>query len=98
MERFLYLKKVEQFLHIAITNDLFEVYYQPVYSLKEKRYITLEALSRLYHPELGWIPPDIFIQIAEKNHLVDRITNLQFRRDLPFYPGAPAPHRQTLQC
>lgn len=89
MERFLYLKKVEQFLHTAITNDLFEVYYQPVYSLKEKRYITLEALSRLYHPELGWIPPDIFIQIAEKNHLVDRITNLQFRRICRFIQEHP---------
>lgn len=89
MERFLYLKKVEQFLHTAITNDLFEVYYQPVYSLKEKRYITLEALSRLYHPELGWIPPDIFIQIAEKNNLVDRITNLQFRRICRFIQEHP---------
>lgn len=75
MERFLYLKKVEQFLHTAITNDLFEVYYQPVYSLKEKRYITLEALSRLYHPELGWIPPDIFIQ--EYPLLTDRLCNIK---------------------
>ncbi len=89
MERFLYLKKVEQFLHTAIANDLFEVYYQPVYSLKEKRYITLEALSRLYHPELGWIPPDIFIQIAEKNNLVDKITILQFRRICRFIQEHP---------
>ena len=89
MERFLCLKKVEQFLHTAITNDLFEVYYPPVYSLKEKRYITLEALSRLHHPELGWIPPDIFIQIAEKNNLVDRITNLQFRRICRFIQEHP---------
>ena len=89
MERFLYLKKVEQYLHTAITNDLFEVYYQPVYSLKEKRYITLEALSRLYHPELGWVPPDLFIQIAEKNNLVDRITNLQFRRICRFIQEHP---------
>ena len=89
MERFLYLKKVEQYLHTAITNDLFEVYYQPVYSLKEKRYITLEALSRLYHPELGWIPPDLFIQIAEKNNLVDKITILQFRRICRFIQEHP---------
>lgn len=89
MERFLYLKKVEQYLHTAITNDLFEVYYQPVYSLKEKRYITLEALSRLYHPELGWVPPDLFIQIAEKNNLVDKITILQFRRICRFIQEHP---------
>lgn len=47
----------------------------PEYSLKEKRYITLEALSRLYHPELGWIPPDIFIQ--EYPLLTDRLCNIK---------------------
>lgn len=57
-----------------------EVYYQPVYSIQEQRFITLEALSRLHHPELGWIAPDVFIQVAEKNHLIDQITELQLRR------------------
>ena len=60
MDGFLYNKKVEQYLHTAIAQDLFEVYYQPV------DFVTLEALSRLHHPELGWIAPDVFIQIAEK--------------------------------
>ena len=46
--------------------DLFEVYYQPVYSTEKNDFVTLEALSRLHHPELGWIAPDVFIQIAEK--------------------------------
>ena len=40
----------------------------------------MEALSRLYHPELGWIAPDVFIQIAEKNHMIEQITDMQFRR------------------
>ncbi len=73
-------KKIEQFLYEAIEQDLFEVYYQPVYSIKEKGYITLEALSRLNHPEFGWIPPDVFIQLAEKNRLINQVTELQFRR------------------
>ena len=80
MNGFLYNKRVEQFLHTAVKEDLFEVYYQPVYSTREKRFITLEALSRLYHTELGWIAPDVFIQIAEKNHMIEQITDLQFRR------------------
>lgn len=80
MNGFLYNKQVEQYLHTAIHEDLFEVYYQPVYSTRKKKIITLEALSRLYHPELGWIAPDIFIQIAEKNHMIEQITDLQFRR------------------
>lgn len=80
LDGFLYQKKVEQYLHTAISEDRFELYYQPVYSIAEKRFITLEALSRLHHPELGWITPDVFIQIAEKNHMIEQITDLQFRR------------------
>ena len=80
MNGFLYNKQVEQYLHTAISEDLFEVYYQPVYSAREERYITLEALSRLHHPELGWIAPDVFIQLAEKNHIIEQITDLQFQR------------------
>ena len=80
MNGFLYNKRVEQYLHTAIDEDLFEIYYQPVYSTRENRFITLEALSRLHHPELGWIAPDVFIQIAEKNHMIEQITDLQFHR------------------
>ena len=80
MDGFLYNKKVEQYLHTAIAQDLFEVYYQPVYSTAKNDFVTLEALSRLHHPELGWIAPDVFIQIAEKNHMIEQITDLQFKR------------------
>ena len=48
LDNFHYNKKVEQFLHKAIEEDLFEVYYQPVYSIQEQRFITLEALSRVH--------------------------------------------------
>lgn len=80
MDGFLYNKKVEQYLHTAIAQDLFEVYYQPVYSTEKNDFVTLEALSRLHHPELGWIAPDVFIQIAVKNHMIEQITDLQFKR------------------
>ncbi len=80
MDGFLYNKKVEQYLDTAIAQDLFEVYYQPVYSTEKNDFVTLEALSRLHHPELGWIAPDVFIQIAEKNHMIEQITDLQFKR------------------
>lgn len=80
MDGFLYNKKVEQYLHTAIAQDLFEVYYQPVFSTAKNNFVTLEALSRLHHPELGWIAPDVFIQIAEKNHMIEQITDLQFKR------------------
>lgn len=52
--------------------------------------MTLEALSRLRHPELGWISPDIFIRLAEKNHLITQITELQLRRVCRFLRENPA--------
>lgn len=89
-DSFCYNKQVEQFLHRAIDEDLFEVYYQPVYSLHQQRFVTLEALSRLRHPTLGWISPDIFIRLAEKNRLISQITELQLRRVCRFLRENPA--------
>jgi EAL domain-containing protein (putative c-di-GMP-specific phosphodiesterase class I) len=48
--------------------------------LDKKRYISLEALSRLNHPEFGFIPPDVFIGIAERNGLMVQISKLQLQR------------------
>lgn len=79
-KRFQFNKEVERYLPDAISEDLFEVYYQPVFSLETEDYITLEALSRLYHPTLGYVPPDVFITAAEKNGLITQISYLQFRK------------------
>lgn len=98
MNGFLYNKRVEQYLHKAITEDLFEIYYQPVYSTRKKCFITLEALSRLQHPELGWIAPDVFIQIAEKNHMIEQITDLQFSRVCRFLGEKPIPDEASSEC
>ena len=65
LEGFRYEQEVEHFLQKAVKEDLFEVYYQPVYSIKNQDFITLEALSRLKHPVLGMIPPDVFIGIIQ---------------------------------
>ena len=78
MEGFQYEQEIEQFLHVAIEEDLFEVYYQPVYSMSKGGYITLEALSRLKHPSLGPVSPEIFITIAEKNGQIAELGYLQF--------------------
>ena len=65
LEGFRYEQEVEHFLQKAVKEDLFEVYYQSVYSIKNQDFITLEALSRLKHPALGMIPPDVFIGIIQ---------------------------------
>lgn len=84
MEGFLYEQEIVRFLDTAIEKDLFEVYYQPVYSIQLNRYVTLEALSRLRHPTLGYVPPDVFITLAEKNGKIPSIGELQFRKICAF--------------
>lgn len=71
---------MEHFLQKAVKEDLFEVYYQPVYSIKNQDFITLEALSRLKHPVLGMIPPDVFIGIAEKQGMISAVGCLQLHK------------------
>lgn len=60
-------KKIELAIAGAIQNKSFQVYYQPVYSIREKRIVSLEALARLYDEELGYISPDEFIPLAERD-------------------------------
>ena len=80
LEGFRYEQEVEHFLQKAVKEDLFEVYYQPVYSIKNQDFITLEALSRLKHPVLGMIPPDVFIGIAEKQGMISAMGCLQLHK------------------
>jgi diguanylate cyclase (GGDEF)-like protein len=58
---------VDYAIQSALTNHNFDVYYQPIYSVKDKCFNGCEALIRLKDPNLGFIPPDEFIPIAEQN-------------------------------
>ena len=60
-------RKVEIAVARAIREKGFLVYYQPVYSLKERQIVSLEALVRLKDPELGFISPEEFIPLAERD-------------------------------
>jgi diguanylate cyclase (GGDEF)-like protein len=46
-------------------NQLF-VYYQPIVSSSSRDVIKLEALCRWQHPDLGFIPPPVFIDVLEE--------------------------------
>lgn len=59
--------KVKKAIHKAIKNQSFKVYYQPIYSTKENRINSAEALVRLIDDELGFISPEEFIPIAEED-------------------------------
>ncbi|MGF9566901.1 EAL domain-containing protein [Neorhizobium sp. BT27B] len=50
-----------------------EVHYQPVFSAETNAVVSLEALVRWQHPELGFISPDIFIPVAEDCGAINQI-------------------------
>ena len=64
----------------ALKNNEFVVYYQPKFSLKEKRFISSEALVRWNHPKLGLIGPALFIEKAERGGLIHSIDTFVFQK------------------
>ena len=49
------------------------MYYQPIYSVRERRFVSAEALIRLNDEEYGIISPGIFIPAAERKGLMGPI-------------------------
>lgn len=61
---------MERELRRAVEGREFVVYYQPQIDLSSGRVIGAEALVRWKHPSLGIIRPDMFVPLAESNHLI----------------------------
>ncbi|MBU4529396.1 MAG: EAL domain-containing protein [Hoeflea sp.] len=57
----------------ALARNEFEVYYQPLFNLKQCKVSGFEALLRWHHGERGTIPPNEFIPVAEETGLISEI-------------------------
>jgi diguanylate cyclase (GGDEF)-like protein/PAS domain S-box-containing protein len=57
-------------LQRALTDDQFELFYQPLVRLDSGRVTGLEALLRWNHPQRGLVSPDDFIPFAEDTGLI----------------------------
>jgi diguanylate cyclase (GGDEF)-like protein/PAS domain S-box-containing protein len=65
-------------LRTAITQEQFELHYQPIVELASGNIVKGEALIRWNHPEKGLISPADFIPIAEEKGLIVEIGNQVF--------------------
>jgi len=60
-------------LRIAIEKEQFVLHFHVQVNIENGQLIGIEALIRWEHPELGLLPPTIFIPIAENNDLIRQI-------------------------
>ncbi len=65
---------------LNLESEQFQVWFQPIYSIKEKRFVYMEALSRLLNTELGDIPPQEFVQVAENRGLIEMLGFVAFEK------------------
>ncbi len=57
----------------GIINHNFEMYYQPIFSVKDQAFTTAEALIRLKDENNGMVSPGLFIPSAEKSGAIHQI-------------------------
>ena len=69
-DKFLSKIRLETKLTKATADSVFQLYFQPQWSVETGKLRGFEALLRWHDEELGWISPDQFIPLAEETTLV----------------------------
>ena len=65
--------ELERMIRDAVLHDRFELHYQPLFEMSDRRLIGFEALIRLPAEDGTLIPPLVFIPVAEDMRLIDKI-------------------------
>jgi diguanylate cyclase (GGDEF)-like protein len=69
-----YRQRLKADLRAAIDDNALTLVFQPIVDLNTRRVVSCEALARWHHPELGSIPPSLFIPIAEETGMISDIS------------------------
>lgn len=80
-------KRMEQMLEEAMEEDRIEVFYQPIYSTRQKRFVSAEALVRMRDREGNLVPPGAFISVAEANGKILPLGEIVFDKVCRFFTG-----------
>lgn len=75
---------IDSIIDKALENGSFQVYYQPIYSVKEGKFVSAEALIRLKDPQHGFISPETLIVAAEKSGAIHKIGEVVFEKVCQF--------------
>jgi len=65
--------RLESDLRSAIASQQFHLAFQPLVNAKTQKLVGFEALIRWNHPQRGFVPPNVFIPVAEETGLMPAI-------------------------
>lgn len=65
--------RLEADLRSAIASKQFHLAFQPLINAKTQKLVGFEALIRWNHPKRGFVPPNVFIPVAEETGLMPAI-------------------------
>ncbi len=71
-------KRIENAMFKAIDNNEMFLVFQPIVNIKQEKIAESEVLLRWHNSELGMIPPETFIRLAEENGFIRRIDHYVF--------------------
>lgn len=77
-------RETEQLILNAIEHERIEVFYQPIFSTKEKQFTCAEALVRIRDEQGKLVPPGVFIDVAEKNGTIIKLGEIVFEKVCQF--------------
>ncbi|MBR4514181.1 MAG: EAL domain-containing protein [Lachnospiraceae bacterium] len=78
-----HIREFQQMVNLikdAIAEDRVEVFYQPIYSIADKKFVSAEALARLRDRDGGIVMPGRFIPVAEEYGLIEKIGERVFEK------------------
>lgn len=83
-------RQLEDDLRDALARGEMSLVYQPVVEVGTNKVVGMEAMMRWEHPEMGNIPPGVFIPIAEETNLIGSLGDWALRQaceDAARWPG-----------
>lgn len=73
---------IEQCLRSADLDSEMSLHFQPLFDVVLNRPVSFEALARWHSPKLGSVPPNVFIAVAERTDLINKITRTLLHKAL----------------
>jgi PAS domain S-box-containing protein len=71
---------MEQQIRMALDNDWFVPFFQPIVDIRSGQTAGFEVLARMEHPKLGLIPPSRFIPVADAIGVIGDVSMVMLRR------------------